>query len=83
MNIKIVKRTEEHNFPDVGEAMETYRDGRPIYYLRCPECNEIIALDTKFHTVCVKEGKITAHPSLVCPTEGCNWHVWLKKGVAE
>jgi hypothetical protein len=52
------------------------------YMLPCPKCGLGTRLVFDSHQVEVRDGLITVSPSLVCPQEGCGWHVWLKNGVA-
>lgn len=43
----------------------------------CHECGEDILVSD--HTITINPDKtITVNPSLVCPTEGCTGHYWIK-----
>lgn len=88
--ILIMERTEEHMFPDVGEAMVVNGEhDQMVIYTRCLGCNNIIAIDSKNtdssgnvigegHQITINNGKITVTPSLQCPE--CPWHVFLTDG---
>lgn len=41
--------------------------------VRCPQCSKIAVVGS--HEVAI-DGTVT--PSLVCPTEGCGFHEWVK-----
>lgn len=46
-----------------------YRWGGQLF-IRCAKCNTALALN---HDV-EPSGRVT--PSIVCPIEACDWHVW-------
>ena len=56
---------------DVREPGPWWRKFGARVLLRCGECQEKTPLDHE-----VRAGG-EVHPSVVCPMEGCSWHVWL------
>ena len=63
-------------FEDTGEAYG--------YNMECSKCGRPMMLRIArpaVHRVEILNGKLTAHPSLVCP-HGCGWHVWVRDGAA-
>ena len=52
------------------------------YKYNCPICSRKIMLSMHEVFVDDKKCKMTVTPSIVCPYSDCNWHVWIKNGVA-
>lgn len=68
----------------------TNADGFPH---ECPKCGRRCVLDTvevnkasghpEGHELGVRQdGALTARPSVLCPHDGCGWHVMISEGVA-
>jgi len=78
----IAKVSDRSKFPDVGEYVEcTGENGRRIFYTRCPECEEIISIDTLTHKVTFDDqGQMTVCPSVMCPMAECTFHGWIENG---
>jgi len=41
--------------------------------IRCPDCQTVVTVTS--HSIDA-QGVVT--PSVVCPMDGCSWHVWVK-----
>lgn len=56
---------------------------RVMFSVSCPKCLRFVMLDTKEHEVSFDRttGKVSVSPSLVCPHERCDLHVYVKAGV--
>ena len=58
------------------------------YTVQCPKCGHSSSLESDAlpggsHQLTIRvDGALTAQPSLVCPHDGCTWHVWVRDGVA-
>ena len=48
------------------------------YYLKCHKCNHGATLQN--HNITWHDGKITVHPSILCPNPKCDAHYWIKDG---
>ena len=49
------------------------RDGARTASLSCPECGRVASLSD--HTI---DAAGNVSPSVVCPYQGCTWHVFVK-----
>ena len=65
-----------------GEAYLTKLDGKQAIWYCCHECGEDILISDHIITGTIETG-ITVNPSLVCPTEGCSGHYWIKNSEIE
>jgi hypothetical protein len=54
----------------VASAPGTWSIWRGLVFLCCPECGQTCRLDD--HEI-AEDGAI--HPSIVCPTDRCTWHM--------
>lgn len=59
--------------PMPGERMHEGR--RVMVYVCCPECRRIQTLSSRVHRI-ADTGEV--RPSLVCPHDGCAWHVFVR-----
>lgn len=57
------------------------------FLLKCPMCNTAarICHDPQHHQLSLREGKLSASPSVVCPNvdkngKKCGWQVWIRDG---
>ena len=57
---------------------EICRYGTTGWILRCPQCDNLIIMEDDTHKTYVTENNsyYRLQPSLVCPNEKCNWHVF-------
>ena len=63
-------------------------DVKGIYFIgykyTCPSCERRSMVRNSMHKISFDEKcKMTVMPSIVCPYSDCNWHVYIKNGVAE
>ena len=65
-------------------------DVKGIYFLgykyTCPSCERRSMVRNSMHEVSFfddEKCKMTVMPSIVCPYSDCNWHVYIKHGVAK
>lgn len=63
--------------PPEDVAFIIYRDGEPQLMIKCPDCGVVT---TTNHDVLLEGDVPTVSPSIVCPTEGCSFHKWLRAG---
>ena len=73
----VLARHEGEGEPKPGTWKRVTGDLADIGYLavvRCPECKLLESIARK-HTVAA-DGKVS--PSVVCPHDGCNWHVYVR-----
>ena len=64
---------------------ERYVGPRLILIASCPKCGDPANVDSTEYQIAVDRstGKLSLHPSLVCPRVGCGLHVTVKDGVME
>lgn len=67
-------RCVDRQFPQPGEFMATTKEnGERSALACCPDCGKIASLSG--HTI-ADDGKVS--PSLVCPTDGCGFHAFVR-----
>lgn len=77
MNVEFVRSRIGYKVLNPGQAYITSLDGEEAIWYCCHVCEEIILINDH-KIIHESDGTITIEPSLVCPTEGCTGHYWMK-----